>query len=131
MAYLVDSDWLIDYLDGVPEAVVLLGSLTDEGVAFSVVTYMEAFEGTFHSDRPELRATVDAKMRMFPILGVSEEVARQCARIRFDLRAQGRRVRTRALDLLVAATALEYDLTLVARNRDDFRDVPGLRLYEA
>jgi predicted nucleic acid-binding protein len=36
-------------------------------------------------------------------------------------------VRQRALDLIIAATALEHDLTLVTRNREDFQDIPGLQ----
>jgi len=38
-------------------------------------------------------------------------------------------VRPRALDLLIAATALVHDLSLVMRNEDDYRDISGLRLY--
>jgi predicted nucleic acid-binding protein len=34
----------------------------------------------------------------------------------------------RALDLLIAATALTYDLELLTRNTRDFADVPGLKL---
>jgi predicted nucleic acid-binding protein len=32
------------------------------------------------------------------------------------------------VDMLIAATALEHDLTLVTRNLSDFRGIPGLRL---
>lgn len=38
-------------------------------------------------------------------------------------------VRPRALDLVTAATALFYDLTLVTRNQRDYADIPRLRLY--
>lgn len=31
---------------------------------------------------------------------------------------------------MIAATAIEHDLTLVTRNVDDFSDVPGLQLYK-
>jgi predicted nucleic acid-binding protein len=34
-----------------------------------------------------------------------------------------------ALDLLIAATALEYDLTLVTDNIEDFKDIPDLNLH--
>jgi len=34
------------------------------------------------------------------------------------------------LDLLIAATALAYDLTLVTHNTHDFENVPGLRLED-
>jgi predicted nucleic acid-binding protein len=35
------------------------------------------------------------------------------------------------LDLLIAATALAYDLTLLTRNRRHFQRIPDLKLYEA
>jgi hypothetical protein len=31
-------------------------------------------------------------------------------------------------DALIAATALEYDLPLVTRNRDDFKHIEGLQI---
>ena len=34
------------------------------------------------------------------------------------------------LDLLIAATARVYDLTLVTHNTQDFRNIPGLRLED-
>ena len=33
-----------------------------------------------------------------------------------------------AMDAIIAATALEYDLTLVTRNVDDFKHVENLKL---
>jgi predicted nucleic acid-binding protein len=34
------------------------------------------------------------------------------------------------MDLLIAATALEHDLTLLTRNIRDFSQIPDLRLYQ-
>jgi len=45
------------------------------------------------------------------------------------LRRQGKRVNNRALDLLIAATAIEHDLTLVTRNLQDYGDIPGLETF--
>ena len=59
----------------------------------------------------------------------SVAIAERCAGLRETLQRHGKRVRPRALDLIVAATALEYGLTLVTRNTDDYRDIPGLTLY--
>jgi predicted nucleic acid-binding protein len=44
------------------------------------------------------------------------KAARRCARLRETLRKQGKRVKPRALDFIIAATALEHGLTLVLRN---------------
>ena len=128
--YLLDSDWLIDYLGDLRDAVELVGPLADAGLAFSIVTYMEAFEGTLRKQDPATaQARLHSGLRPFRAIPVSYEIAERCAIIRYDLRTRGRRIRDRALDLLIAATAIEYDLTLVTRNLDDFGDILGLKLY--
>jgi predicted nucleic acid-binding protein len=90
---------------------------------------MEVVERRLRSLDPSVLTTLENNIRAFPLLGVSKDVARRCAGIRHDLRSQGKRVRPRALDLLIAATALEHGLTLVTSNTGDYSDIPGLRLY--
>ena len=34
------------------------------------------------------------------------------------------------MDLLIAATAVTYDLTLLTRNTKDFQHIAGLNLYQ-
>ena len=130
--YLLDSDWLIDYLGGLPEAVNLLQPLAGVGLAFSVITYMEAFEGILRKDDPPAaQARLRAGLSPFQVIPVSAGIAERCAVIRYHIRSGGRRIRDRAPDLMIAATALEYDLTLVTRNIEDYSDVAGLRLYSS
>jgi len=45
------------------------------------------------------------------------------------LKSEQKRVKSRALDLINAAIALEHDLTLVTRNVEDYKDIPDLNLY--
>lgn len=131
MAYLIDSDWVIDHLAEVPEASKLLEHLAEDGIAISVITYMEVYQGILRSPAPEGAATqFDAFAEGVPVLPVSLAVARRCARLREALRREHRWVNSRALDLLIAATALEHGLTLVTRNRDNYADVPDLELYQ-
>jgi tRNA(fMet)-specific endonuclease VapC len=131
MAYLIDSDWVIDHLANVPEATELLEGLAEEGIAISVVTYMEVFQGLLRS--PSVQEEAEPRFGAFvegvPVVPLSLAVARRCARIRQTLRRQRKRVNTRALDLIIAAAALEHDLTLVTRNLEDYDDIPELRLY--
>ena len=130
MPYLIDSDWVIDYLDEVPEALVLLRQLFPDGVAISVVTYMEVLQGVERSpDATGARSKFDSFLRGIPVLPFSLAVAERCALLREELRRQGKRVHPRALDLINAATALDYGFTLVTRNREDYEDIPGLVLY--
>jgi predicted nucleic acid-binding protein len=129
MPYLIDTDWAIDYLTGIPEALALLDRLTEEGIAISVITYMEIYQGVLRTPDPfRTEEGVAAFLEGVPVAPLSLAVARRCARLRESLRREGRQVQARALDLLVAATALEHDLILVTRNRDDYQDIPGLKL---
>ena len=129
MPYLVDSDWLIDYLEGTPLARRLLRDLAESGIAISIITYMEAYQGVLRSTDPDDAARrFDALVRAIRLVPISTAVARRCAAIREELRSKGRRTRPRALDLLIAASAIEHGLTLVTRNSKDYEDIPGLDL---
>lgn len=130
MPYLLDSDWVVDHLADLPAAHELLHQLSPDGIAVSIITYLEAYEGVERSqDRQAAEAKFQVLMRQVPVLPLSRAVARRCAHLRHVLRTQGKRVDRRALDLLIAATALEHGLTLVTRNVEDYADVPDLQLY--
>ena len=132
MPYLIDTDWVIDLLASVPEAIQLLDRLAQDGIAISIITYMEAYQGVERSPHPEeAQNKLSALLNSLPVVSLSPAVAQRCARLRETLRKQGKRVNARSLDLIIAATALEYNLTLVTRNTEDYADVPGLKLYRS
>lgn len=130
MSYLIDTDVVIDHLENVPAAIDLIERLSPNGIAISVICYMEVYQGLLRSQD---RAGIDEGFLAFlieaPIIPFSTAVARRCATIREHLRVQGKRVRPRALDLMNAATAIEHNLTLVTRNVNDYGDIPDLRMY--
>jgi predicted nucleic acid-binding protein len=130
MPSLLDSDWSIDALAQVPDALALIDRLAEGGIAVSVITYMEVYQGVLRSPAPEqARRDLEDFLHEIPVLPLTPSIARRCAGIREALRGQGRAVRMRALDLLIAATALEHQFTLVTRNLGDYNDIPGLDLY--
>jgi predicted nucleic acid-binding protein len=49
MPYLIDSDILISQREGQPGALALLERLATEGLAISIVTCMEVYQGTLRS----------------------------------------------------------------------------------
>ena len=132
MAYLIDTDIVLDHLAGLPDATALLGELAaDSDLFISIVTYMEAYQSVLRSPtQHEAQEQFTAFVTVVPVLPFAEDVARRCAALRETLRRQGRRVRARALDLMIAATALEHQLILVTRNRHDYADIPGLQLHQ-
>jgi predicted nucleic acid-binding protein len=130
MAYLLYTDIVIPVQAGDAVTKQLVRPLLPSGIAISIVTYMEALQGVVESADPVAAwMAFDTFLTDVPVLPFSIEVARRCAALRSDLKTRGRRVRSRALDLITAATALEHGLTLVTRNTADYQDVPGLTLY--
>ena len=47
--YLIDTDWVIDYLKGVPSVVAQLQAVANEGLAISVISLAELYEGVYGS----------------------------------------------------------------------------------
>lgn len=131
MAYLLDTDVSLDYLGGNPTVKTVFEAVFIDGVAISVVSYMELYEGVERSmPIGDYMASLHQFLLGVPVIDFSIGVAQKCARLRSILRQQGRSVRPRALDLVIAATALYHDLTLVTRNLADYQDIPGIRLYD-
>lgn len=130
MAFLLDSDIVVPFLAGDAATKQVVDLLRSAGVSISIITYMEVLEGIVSSADPKgAQAGFDDFLTGIPVIPLSPEVARRCAELRRDLKRQGKRVRPRALDLITAATALHYGLTLFTRNTNDFADIPGLILY--
>src|SRR5262245_16532124 len=129
MRYLVDSDWLIDAFLGIPTAVNLLAQLRDDGLAVSIISYGELFEGALGAPDP---ATELARFRRFlarlALLELDDAIMERFARIRADLRRRGELIPD--LDLLIAATAMHHELTLLTRNIRHFHRIRELTLYQ-
>lgn len=128
MSYLVDTDWLIDAIRGIPAAVDLLAGLRDDGLAVSIVSYGEVFEGAVGAPNPEAEL---ARFRRFldglALLELDDAIMERFAFLRGGLRRRGQLIPD--LDLLIAATAMHHDLTLLTRNARHFVRINGLNLY--
>jgi predicted nucleic acid-binding protein len=57
--YLIDSDWVIDRLRGIKTAAQAIDTLSDSGVAVSIVSLGKIFEGAFTS------SDVQASLQLF------------------------------------------------------------------
>jgi tRNA(fMet)-specific endonuclease VapC len=126
--YLVDSDWVADYLKGRVPAVSLLKRLAFEGLAISILTFGEIYEGIlFGENRPAHEFSFRNFLRGADILPLNRSVMRRFAEIRGNLRKTGQRIGD--IDLLIAATALTYALTLSTRNVRHFQRISDLDLF--
>ena len=130
MTYLVDSDYLADYLKGYKAATTLLERLFPEGIALSIITFAEIYEGIYYGHNQQAHEQgFRTFLRTTTILGITRPVAKQFARICGDLRAKGQLILDP--DLYIAATALQHKLTLVTRNMKDYERIPNLNIYKA
>jgi predicted nucleic acid-binding protein len=131
MTYLTDATWVIDFLAGQPTAVALHPALVRAGLALSVVTYTELWEGVLFTRRDRRAAARGLRefLHAVSILPYSRLVARRVAQLRGEMRQRGQRIEHRALDILIAGTALQHGLVMVTSDAD-FDDIPGLALLD-
>jgi predicted nucleic acid-binding protein len=79
------------------------------------------------SDPAPIRAAVQSLLTYeVSVIPLDADCAEEFGRLRVALRRQGLNVDN--IDLLIAATALVYDLTLVTHNTRHFQNIPNLRL---
>lgn len=129
MRYLIDSDWTIDALAGNPAAVESLGHHSAQGLAISIISIGEVYGGAYGSRDPETHlATFRRFLSGLIVLGLTDPIMDVFARTRLQLRRQGLLIPD--FDLLIAATALTFDLTLMTRNRRHFSRIPDRNLYD-
>lgn len=127
MRFLLDTDTCIYWLRGresVHKCVVTVG-LSD--IAVSVITLAELRYGAACSQQPEANQhAIDALANGIVVLGVDPSVVRVFADVKAALRKQGMLIED--FDLLIAATARTFGLTLVTNNTGHFSRITGLRL---
>ncbi len=126
MKYLVDTDCVVDYLKGRPNAQELLEKLYHDGLAISIITYGEVYEGVYFGRNAKQNEQIFRNfLHGVTILGISRPVAKRFALVRGNLRQTGQMIGQP--DILIAATALEHNLTLLTRNAKDYQRIPDLK----
>jgi predicted nucleic acid-binding protein len=129
MSYLLDSNIVIDVLDGDSSAMALIERLAHRVIAISTITAMEVRHGLVR-EGPLALARFDQFLDLTQVLDVNLPIALRCGDLRASLAGEGKPTRTRTLDLMIACTAIHHGLTLITANVRDYRDIPGLRLYQ-
>ena len=125
MEYLIDTDWAIDYLNGIQETVQRVQDLIPVGVGISIISLAEILDGLYGSrNLDEERQSLDALLGFLDLVNVNQEICHIFARERRRLRSIGFLVAD--FDLLVGATAIHHNLTLLTNNRRHFERIQGL-----
>ena len=109
---LVDTDMFIDHLRGARRL-----QPGDNRLWYSVVTRCELYAGSRVDED-----AVDRLLGPFREVPVDRAIAEEAGRLR-------RETGVRIADALIAASALEFGLTLATRNVRDFEKVPRLAVH--
>lgn len=116
--------------------VILLGRLSAQDLpgepVISAVTLAELSVGPLVADDPTERASRQARLQVaeaaFDPLPFDAPAARAFGRLAAGLRRDGRQVRPRALDVLIASVAVAHELPLYTCNPSDFGGIDELTL---
>jgi predicted nucleic acid-binding protein len=104
---LFDTNILIDYLNGIPDAGKEIGRYRQK--AISLITWMEVMAGATAQDE----AVIKAFLSQFELLPIDSTVSAEALAIR-------RTRRIKLPDAIILATARTGDRLLITRNTKDF-----------
>jgi len=128
LSYLVDTDWIIHYLNGNRKVVEKLGSLKDEGLSVSIISLAELYEGIYYSTNPDgNKEGLEDFLTGVTVLGIDEEICRIFGKERGRLRKKKQLIGD--IDLLIASNCLYYKLPILTNNRRHYEMVGSLKIF--
>ncbi len=127
MIYLIDTDIIIYSLKNFPNVKNNFQIHANDPKWISVITYGELVFGARKSnDYIKNIASVERVLNLFPVIEVTEPIMETFGNIKADLQFHGNIIDD--MDLIIAATALSLDYTLVTNNEKHFSRIPGLNI---
>ena len=120
MAYLVDTDVMVDVSRRNAHAANYVDSLQDAWIA--IVTAQELIVGA--RDKRDV-AGIDSLIASYPVMHINDRIGERAYEL---LKTYAKSHGLRTFDSLIAAIALDSGLTLVTRNRKHFGMIGGIRL---
>lgn len=120
---------MIDGLANSPTAMLPLRHLARDGIAVSIISFGELYDGAYGSRAPQGEiARIRQFLFSYPVINLSDAIMDRFAQTRTLLRSQGLLIPD--MDVLIGATAIVHDLTLLTRNVRHFQRIPGLTQYQ-
>ena len=126
--YLIDTDILINHLRKVS---AINPQLLKAGMAISIITLAELYYGVYRSDNPQSSLDkIDYALTTLnlEIINLDLDIIDQFAQLKSLLEQSGQRLED--FDLLIASTALSYNLTLVTGNVKHYQRINSLKIYQ-
>ena len=128
MLYLLDTCVISDFVKGEIGTKFRLKQTPPGDIAVSSITVMELYYGLIlNPQRSEkVEPIITSVLSSVTILSFGPEEAEQTANIRAQLKSQGQPIG--AYDVLIAATALQHNLTVITANQREFERISGLKI---
>lgn len=125
---ILDTDTLSFFFRNRPEVVEKVNAyLTVHGILnLSVVTYYEVLNGLLYKDAHKQLEKFERFIDLNQVIFLNVEIAKKAAEIYANLRKAGQVIGHN--DVLIAATAIVYDLTLITNNLGHLSRIPDLSL---
>lgn len=118
---LVDTDILIDYLRGHPQAVAFLETHAYE-IRISAVSVAELFQGVREGSERQALSKFASSLTVLPL---TAEIAEQAGILHRDYKAK---TGCGLADCMIAATAVNYTLELATLNAKHFTMLKGVQV---
>ena len=123
----MDTDWTIDYLHKADRTVRRLEELLPDGVGLSIVSLAELYEGLARSRNPDADSEA---LRLFleavEVVPLDDAACRVFGAERARLREEGNLIGD--MDILIGATAIGNNLTLLTNNTRHFERMQRLNI---
>jgi predicted nucleic acid-binding protein len=128
MASILDADWIIHALIGEPVAARTLRRILPPQIAVALLTVAGLYDGAYDSANRQARIALFRRFLLpYRFLNPNDEIAVQFAELRAFIRRRGEMIGQ--FDLIIAATALHYDLTVLTFNIRHIARIPDRRIY--
>lgn len=125
MRYLLDTDWVINWMNGKKAFLDKIEELRNNDLAISIISVAEIYEGVYGSKNPAMHEIVFKDfLSGVAIIELSEGVCKKFGELRNSMRKTG--LLTGDFDLLIAATALENNFVLLTDNEKHYKKITGL-----
>lgn len=128
MKYLIDTDWTINVLKNKKGIGDLVRELAKEGMGISSASVAEVLTGIVKEDHEVVDRVIFNKfLSLVEEIPFDQKLTERFALIRKDLLRKHTPLEN--FDIVIAATALEYNLVLLTNNTEHFKRVKGLKIY--
>lgn len=129
MHYLIDTNIIIYRLKNLGNVNANFLKNKDNHMSLSVISYGELVFGAKKSKAAEKNMeTVNAIKSIFPLLEITSEIMNIFGEVKAYTQKIGKTIDD--MDLLIAATAITNNFTLVTHNTKHFKNIPNLKVED-